>query len=207
MIDGSLQVFHAVNVRQALDYAEKFPETKVVILDVRIEEFEPYDSHETGSGLLTGVRLFTDLQQKLPGAHFRFKTWSDHDHVTRLIPDYQQKLRNGEISGPFDPTDTHLQIEAIRDLIRYTYESRPVPPYVLIVHGHATDQIVLLKTLLRNEVWPRKGLRSARASGTGETQFSRSLNISRGWSTLVFVLATPDDQCGSEWRARQKRHI
>jgi CheY-like chemotaxis protein len=186
---GGFEVYLAESVQQALRLAKQYPALRFVAMDMGLP-----DVKGARPDRLAGLGLLRELAQILPKAKIYIKSGIA---LTREAKEFIQGYSKSVVraGGPWDSTE-------IVDMAKIAYSQDGMQPSIFIVHGHASDALEALITLVRDDLRLGKPIVIKNEPERGRVIIEKFEKYAKR-ADLVFALLTPDDLTEEGLRARQ----
>lgn len=186
---GGFEVYLAETVRQALRLAKQYRTLRFVAMDLGLP-----DVRGGRPDRLAGLGLLRELTQILPKAKIYIKSgMALPREATEFIQGYSKSVVRA--GGAWDPTE-------IVDMAKIAYSQDGMQPSIFIVHGHNSDALEALITLVRDDLRLGKPVVIKNEPGSGRVTIEKFEKYAKR-ADLVFALLTPDDATEEGLRARQ----
>jgi hypothetical protein len=189
MTYGGFQVYVGRTVQQALSLAKQYPTLRFIAMDMGLPDVEggPTDP-------LAGVVLLRELTQILPKAKMYIKSGLTlKRETTDFIQAYSKSVVR--VGGPWDSHE-------IVDKARIAYSEGGMQPSVFIVHGHGSDALAALISLVKDDLRLGEPIVIKNEPEVGRVIIEKFEEYAHR-ADLVFALLTPDDKTETGLRARQ----
>jgi CheY-like chemotaxis protein len=189
-IYGAFQVYQAGTVQQALSIAKQFPTVRFVAMDMGLPDNDDPASYSE----LSGIVLLRELSQALPKAKIYIKSGLP---ITGTAKDFINAYSKSvvRVGGEWKPTE-------ILEKANFAYSEGGMQPSIFIVHGHASDALAALVSLVKDDLRLGEPTVIKDKPESGRVIIEKFEEYAQR-ADLVFALLTPDDATDTGRRARQ----